>query len=537
MTEHSLLFQTGHFLTEMSAESGALDASAPAVSARSSLNEVLQAFRAGAIQVAVYDDAAGKTGLRSVIDREALVAVLDNTVRLSGARLIALLESSFDAICMIDRQKQVILWNSQAENLYGIKKEEILGQEITRFFQNLVVTRVLQDRVPVQGAYHQPCPGTYVLINAFPILLDGEAVGSVSVERDITNLVLLNRELVKANNRASVLEQEIEKFNASGSAGDPFGELCGRSAGFRETVRLARKVAATDAAVLLCGESGTGKELFARALHRGGRRRSKPFVPLNCGAIPYNLFESELFGYEGGAFTGADKGGKPGKFALAHGGTLFLDEISELHPDLQVKLLRVLQDQVYYPVGGSRPRQVDVRIIAATNQDLKRLVQDGRFRRDLYYRLNVVTLRIPPLRERKNDIPELAYLFLAEFSRLHQKRVSDISPEVMTLFLRHHWSGNIRELRNVIERAVVLAEGDSLDLEALPGELVHGLGGGGPEKDGGRLARLKESLERDLIRQALAEHGGNKARAAAALGIPRSSLYYRLAKLGLGENN
>ena len=432
---------------------------------------------------------------------------------------------------MIDDRERVIYWNSQAENLYNLRREDLLGRNINEFFSNLILTTVLQKGAPVLGAYHQPRPGIYVLINAYPVHRGRGVIGSVSVERDITGMVLLNRDLVKANHRALSLQREIARLNTDP---DPFRALAGHSRKLRETIALARKVAQTDAAVLLHGESGTGKEIFARALHQASSRQAKPFVPINCGAIPYNLFESELFGYEGGAFTGADKKGKAGKIASADGGTFFLDEVSELHPDLQVKLLRVLQEKAYYPVGGNRHRKVDIRVITATNQDLEQLVEQNKFRRDLYYRLNVVSLHIPPLRERKNDIPELAYLFLGEFSRRHGKRATDIAPDVMTAFMRYHWPGNIRELRNVVERMVVLTEGKLLELDTLPPEQGRSSFSTHSAEEGGSLVHLVGGLEREIIQQALDSCRGNKARAAAALGIPRSTLYYRMKRLGMG---
>lgn len=506
-----------------------------AISVKAGLKEVLTVFRAGAQAVAVYDDPICSKGFRGMIEWEGLANYLSETVQVGAARLQSILESSFDAVCMIDNSETVILWNDQAENLYGIKKEEILGKNINSYFTNLVVTRVLKEGVPILGAYHQPCRGTDVIINVHPVLFNDKCIGSVSVERDITNMVVLNRELIKAQNRAGILESQIKTINTTM---DPFKEINGHSQAFRAVIRLARKVAATDAAVLLYGESGSGKEVIASALHAGGLRRDMPFIPLNCGAIPFNLFESELFGYEGGAFTGAEKKGKPGIFALAHSGTLFLDEISELHPGLQVKLLRVLQNQLYYPVGGSKPQQVDVRIIAATNQDLEKLVQKGKFREDLYYRLNVVTLKIPPLRERKNDIPALAYQFLAEFSEHYRKQIAEIDSSAMNFFLRYHWPGNIRELRNVVERMVVLTEGSSLTLDTLHPELRQFITTISNSQSENRLGRLTGELERELILNALRECQGNKSKAAASLGLPRSSLYYHMSKLGIsGKNN
>lgn len=507
------------------------DPACPVIASDSDLELLLNLFGEDAEKVAVYDHPESRSGYRGAICRRGLFQFLEKSLRVAEVRMQSLLQSSDDAVCMVDEQESVVIWNRQAEELYGIRKEDILGKDIHLFFENLVVTKVLKSKVPVRGSFHQPRIGTYVMINSHPVMLRDRVIGSVSVERDITNMVMLNRELVKANRRAEFLEEEMAKI---GQEDSPFAEICGRSDNFREVIAVAIKVAATDAVVLIHGESGTGKEVMAKALHQGGPRKDKPFIPLNCGAIPYHLFESELFGYEGGAFTGAEKKGKPGKFALAHGGTLFLDEISELNPDLQVKLLRVLQEQVYYPVGGSKPCRVDVRIIVATNRDLSRLVEEGRFRRDLFYRLNVVAIDIPPLRERKKDIPELAYLFLAELSAAYQKKVCDIDPAVMTFFLRYHWPGNIRELRNVVERMVVLTEGNCLTVETLPPELKWGkanIRGGFPSDSS--LEEATSSLERNLIVSTLAGCGGNKAKAASRLGVPRSSLYYRIKKLGI----
>lgn len=507
------------------------DLGCPAISGERGLNSLFPLFSAGAEKVNVYDNPESRSGFKGIIGRSGFLLFLQAGMQAVAARMHSILQSSNDAICMVDEKEVVIIWNRQAEILYGIKEQEITGKDIHLFFDNLVLTKVLQSKTPVLGSYHQPWPGTHVLINSYPVLLNGRVIGSVSVERDITNMVTLNRDLVKAIKRADFLEEEIAKL---GQGGDPFAEIYGRSDNFREMLVVARKVAATDAVVLISGASGTGKEILAQALHRAGLRRDKPFIAINCGAIPYHLFESELFGYEGGAFTGAEKKGKPGKFALAHGGSLFLDEISELNPALQVKLLRVLQEQVYYPVGGTRPCRVDVRIIAATNRDLAKLVEEGRFREDLYYRLNVVNIKLPSLQERKNDIPELAYLFLAEFSSVYKKEVKDIDPAVMTLFLRYHWPGNIRELRNVLERMTVLSDGDCLTTDMLPPEVRWSKAESSAENlPGGVLEEATGALERKLILTALAQCGGNKAQAAKKLGLPRSSLYYRIKNLGI----
>ena len=511
------------------------EAGGTAVSFKSSLSELISHYSKGADRFAVYERPEKLSGFRGVINGRALARFLGLNLQVSLARLDSLLQSSNDAVCMIDEHGKVVFWNNQAENLYEIKARDIINKDIRLFFDNLVVTEVVKTKKPVLGSFHKPRPGTYVLINVYPVMMGEKVIGGVSVEKDVTSMINLNRELDQAKKRADSLEGEMAKISLVSS---PFAEICGRSQNFRAVIDIAKKVASTDAAVLIYGESGTGKEVLGRALHRGGPRQDKPFIAINCGAIPYNLFESELFGYEGGAFTGAEKKGKPGKFTLAHGGTLFLDEISELNLDLQVKLLRVLQEQVFYPVGGTSPKRVDVRIIVATNQDLAQLVEEGRFREDLYYRLNVVSIEMPPLRERKTDIPELAYLFLAGHAAAYSKNVADIDPAVMTCFLRYHWPGNIRQLRNIVERMVVLTEGDTLTIETLPQELKKI-----PEQPATSissdcsLGMATSALERELIVNTLAQCYGNKARAAARLGMPRSSLYYRIKKLGIAERD
>ncbi len=277
----------------------------------------------------------------------------------------------------------------------------------------------------------------------------------------------------------------------------------------------------SDSNVLILGESGTGKELVARALHNFSKRKRGPFVPVNCGALPDTLLESELFGYKAGAFTDA-KHDKEGRFAAAEGGTLFLDEIGDISPALQVKLLRVLQTKTYEPLGSNRSVKADVRIVAATNRDLKALVQEGKFREDLYYRLNVVELTLPPLRERKEDIPILVQHFLEKFSRIHNKKIKGISPEAMKLLLSYDYPGNVRELENIIERAVVISSGKQIELHDLPEELF---------RDRAKSPQKNEELER--IKEALKIAKGNKSLAAKLLGMHRTTLWRKLKEYGL----
>jgi DNA-binding NtrC family response regulator len=317
-------------------------------------------------------------------------------------------------------------------------------------------------------------------------------------------------------------------------------DIIGLTPSMQRVYGLVEKVADSPTTVLIVGESGTGKELVARALHAQSSRRDAPFVSVNCGAIPENLFESELFGYEKGAFTGAVTS-KPGRVELADKGTLLLDEIGELPRDTQVKLLRALQERKIERVGGLRAMAVDVRVVAATNVDLQAAVAAGKFREDLYYRLNVIQIRLPPLRERKDDIPLLVEHFLERFNERLQKHVTSVSPEAWSALRAWSWPGNIRELENVVERGVLLSEGDELGLDALPG-LEPGTGAMVEEPEGDDALGLKEyvrvhtaKLERTLILRSLEQEGGNVTRAARRLDISRKSLQLKMKEYGLRE--
>jgi len=326
------------------------------------------------------------------------------------------------------------------------------------------------------------------------------------------------------------LEQENVELRTAVTDRYRFENIIGSSGNIHDVLDLAGRVAASDASVLITGETGTGKELLAKGIHFNSRRADSPFVAINCAAIPENLIESELFGHVKGAFTGAVKD-KEGKFELAAGGTLFLDEIGDLRIDLQAKILRSLQEREVDRVGGSRPISVDVRVIAATNKDIERAVKEGAFREDLYYRLSVITLAMPPLRERRDDVPLLASHFLKKFNKGFEVRMD---PEALSLLTSYGWPGNVRELENVIERASVLRRGDLITREELPDKLKQKTGGveniilNLPD-EGISL----EDLEKSLIIKALEKHKGNQTRAAEYLGITRPTLIYRMEKYEL----
>jgi len=322
------------------------------------------------------------------------------------------------------------------------------------------------------------------------------------------------------------LEREYREMRQHLST-DTFEGMLGSSPPMQEVFTAIRKVATTDAPVLILGESGTGKEMAALAIHRRGARKAGPFVAINCGAIPETLLESELFGHEKGAFTGAHVQ-RQGRVETASGGTLFLDEIGELPPALQVKILRFLQEQYIERVGGRSKIQVDTRVIAATNVDLKKAMSEGKFREDLFYRLAVVTIRLPSLRERSSDVPLLAKAFLRKFALQNGRAVEDFNPKSLRALQQHFWPGNVRELENRIKRAVIMAERRYVAPADL--ELADGT-----EGNFRTLKEARETVERELIQQALQRHGGKISRAAEDLGISRPTFYELMEKLGLGK--
>ena len=321
-----------------------------------------------------------------------------------------------------------------------------------------------------------------------------------------------------------------------------FENIVGQSAKMQEVLAIVERVAPTNSTVLLGGESGVGKDMIARAIHQHSRRASGPFIKINCTAIPENLLESELFGYEKGAFTGAVTA-KPGKFELADKGTIFLDEIGDIPGAIQVKLLRVLQEREFERLGGTKTLKVDVCVVAATNQDLRAALEQGTFREDLYYRLNVVPISIPPLREHKEDIPYLVDHFLVRLTRESAKPITGLTPAAMRLLMDFHWPGNVRELENIIERAVALSTGTMLDV----GDIRLDLGPGGAGIVGPGMSatdasgpflppgRTLEQYEDEIIKEALRRANGNKSQAARLLGLSRNAFRYRLAKLGVPD--
>ncbi len=427
-----------------------------------------------------------------------------------------ILDSIADGVFTVDRDWRITSFNRAAEEITGILKEEAIGQRCCDVFHasicetNCALNETFETNRPVvnRTAYIIDADGVRVPISISTAVLrdkKGDAIGGVETFRDLSTIEELRRELEKKYSFHDIISKNSEMLRI-------FDILPG--------------VAESDSTVLIEGETGTGKELIARALHNLSHRKDKPFVAVNCGALPDTLLESELFGYKAGAFTDARKD-KPGRFAVAESGTIFLDEIADISPALQVRLLRVIQERTYEPLGATESVQADVRIVAASNRNLDKLVKSGKFREDLYYRINVIRVKLPPLRERKEDIPLLVDHFIRRFNNLKKKLIADVSPDVLAVLVGYDYPGNIRELENIIEHAFVLCRGTVIDIENLP-ENVR------PE-EGRPLARLTsmDDVEVAFITEALRRNNFNRKKTAQELGMHKTTLWRKMKKLGI----
>ena len=433
-----------------------------------------------------------------------------------------------EGVCAVDQDGKVILWNESAEKLYNVPSEKVIGKNLKEYFPDAIMLEILKTKKPVSNRYHSPKENSYVVISAVPIIVNGEFLGVVSSERDVTEVKNLSSELRKANTTLRFLKGEVKKFS-----NENFGNIIGQSDELLKQIEVARQVAETEAAVLMAGESGTGKEVFARAVHDESGR-SGLFVPVNCSAIPSGLFESEFFGYEEGAFTGAKKRGKMGVVELANNGTLFLDEIGDMPLFMQAKLLRLLQEKEFRRVGGEKNVTVNIRVISATNKDLKEMVSKGEFREDLYYRINVVEIYLPPLRKRKGDVAILIYHFLNEICEKYDIEVPEIREDVISTLESYSWEGNIRELKNTVERLVIMSKENIIKKEAIPEYILSKVNKKNKVIEYPLdLNEAKKKIEIDTINKALKIAKGNKVKAAHLLNVPRSTLYYKMENYGI----
>lgn len=440
------------------------------------------------------------------------------------AYFTALADTVTDAVTVVDREGAVICWNPVAEELYGLPRADIVGKRIGEHFdvETLMVLKMLDEGRLIRNTYHRPRPDTHVLINASPIKdAAGTIIGGIATEQDITQLVRLNEQLTTV--------ESVGLPNAA-SQEDPFALIKGKGPAIGKVIQWAKKVAATHTPVLLIGESGVGKEQLAQIIHQSSSRAMHPFLTVHCGIVPAGIMETELFGYQGGAFSG-NESGQPGKLELAKEGTLFINDIEKMSLELQAKLYRYITEQTLVRSGDNQPINVQTRIIIATTQDLASMVVSHDFRTDLYYALNVVSIRIPPLRERVEDIPAMVHMYLKQFSMHYQKPAPTLSPEVILALTQYDWPGNIQELKNVIERSIILNEDDVMTLDHLPSALQeqqsHFLQDAEPSPITLK-EKTSESDEITFIEEALAKTAGNKSAAAKLLGISRGTLYNKM---------
>jgi len=451
------------------------------------------------------------------------------------------LDSIKQSLCIVDNNCVVKYWNTAAETFYSINKEEIIGKDVRLFFPDALLPKVIKEQHPFEDVYNSPKKDYYIVISAAPLYdSNNNLIGGISLERDITDYMKITKLLEKTTDNLTLLKQEIHSINHNKYS---FSKIIGNNEKFKKTVELCKNISNSSINILILGDSGTGKEVIARSIHTESNRKG-PFIPVNCSAIPYSLFESELFGYEGGAFTGADKKGKIGKIEAANKGTVFLDEIGDMPLDMQPKFLRVLEDGIINRLGGYSDIKLDIRIIGATNKNLKELVSEGKFRQDLYYRLSSVVVELPSLKERKDDIELFVYHFLKGFCMQYGVNIPEIPSNIMNILINYRWDGNIRELKNVIERIVIMLKSYKtckIILEFLPEYIYDDYAVFEPEitNDIGisDLNTAVSNAEKKAILMALKLSKGNITNATKILNIPRTSLYYKLRKYNITMEN
>jgi transcriptional regulator with PAS, ATPase and Fis domain len=456
----------------------------------------------------------------------------------SAEALGAILGSAYEGIAVVDENGILQEFNEAYCRFIGISREDAIGRHVTEVIENTNLHITVKTGIPERGVL-QKIHGQDMVVHRIPIWREDRLVGAIGmlIFEGVTEVYKIYERL-QANNRKEQPQNELLTLKKEKDSRITLDQIIGTSEEILNVKRIARRAARTAVTVLITGESGTGKEMFAKSIHHLSPFSTGPFISVNCGAIPEHLFESELFGYDEGAFTGAKKGGKPGKFELANNGTIFLDEIGEMPLVMQTKLLRILQEREVERIGGITKYKINVRIIGATNRDLKAMVDKGEFREDLYYRLNIIQLPLPPLRDRKEDIPILIAHYIKEICEKYQMPVKIFTPEAVSAFSDYQWQGNIRELVNTIERLVTLVDGSIIHLHHLPIAIK--------DIDNKKIilerkrpeaqtlieeAKIEGNRrEKEIILNALKNAGGNKSKAAEILGIHRTTLYQKFKK-------
>ena len=441
--------------------------------------------------------------------------------------LKSIIDFAYDGILGVDKEGRITVFNPVVEKIVGVPYEKAIGKAVDDIVENTRMNNVLKTG-EAELSEIQQIRGVSIVTNRVPIVVEGEIVGAVATFQELERLQRVEGQI----RRKLLLKGHIAKAR--------FADIIGESKAIVQAKEKASQYAVVDSTVLILGETGTGKELFAQSIHNASPREDKPFVAVNCAALPENLLESELFGYVEGAFTGARKEGKAGLFELAHGGTIFLDEISEMSPKLQARFLRVLQEKEVVRLGDDRVIPVDIRVIAASNRDLYKQVEKGDFREDLYYRLCVLRLEIPPLRKRTSDISYLVNYFIQEKSKKLGKSIKDIAPDAMRELILYDWPGNVRHLENIIERAIVICKGEEIDINIIreamngaPGFVAGFLDEKNENADSVITAnkRVINQIEYDMINRVLKENKGNKTLTAEKLGISTTTLWRKMRRL------
>ena len=449
---------------------------------------------------------------------------LENVLAEQALRIF--FEDASESLVIIDSNGYIVMMNKPYADFLGIRQEDAIGKHVVSIIDNTRLHIVVNVGKPEYGQV-QMIRGHKAITSRIPIFNNRQIIGAIGkvIFKDSSELEKLYKRVEEQKKELSNYKERLRKIQGNYFSLD---NIIGNNKKIIELKDAVKRVSHSDSTVLITGQSGTGKEVFANAIHETSNRRDNNFVKINCAAIPENLLESELFGYDEGAFTGSKKGGKIGKFELANHGTIFFDEIGDMSLDMQSKILRVLQDKVVEKVGGNNAKKVDVRIIAATNQNLIEKIEKGKFREDLYYRLNVVHIELPLLRDRKDDISVLGNFFIKKFNDKFGIYIERISDEAMSRMLDYNWPGNIRELENVIERAYNFVEGNEIVLENLPDNILNYM-----DASKGELNNKMNNYEKGMIVKTLKECSGNKSRTAKILGINRSNLYHKLKKYNI----
>ena len=442
-----------------------------------------------------------------------------------------ILKMTSDGFIITDTEGNVREFNKQYADFFGKSRSEIIGKSILNIIPNSKMIDIVKHKFSEEDAVHKYIDGeakgnSVIVSRSYVEDEDGNVVAGVAQVKFKVQTLAVAKKLMNEYEELEYYREEFQNQNR-------VDNIIGSDPKFREIVKECLKVAKTDIPVLLTGETGTGKEVMAKALHTNSLRCDKPFVSINCAAIPFELLESELFGYMDGAFTGAKRGGKKGKFQLANGGTIFLDEIGDMPSSMQAKLLRVLQEKEIEPLGSEKSIPLDVRVVAATRQDLEAKMKDGSFREDLYYRLSVFNIHIPPLRERGGDSLEMAEFFLDELNHKY-KTYKTFSKAVKAYFLKYQWPGNVREVNNVVQSAYAISTENIIDINDIPARMLQ------QEKPAINLDKNKKSLgqmvddyEKEVILELLKKHKGNCLEAAKEAGIHKSNFYRKLQKYGI----